>query len=322
MRYRIFATLALLAAVQASVGGQSSTGSSAADRAKAVLGKAADTAATSAASLIADTLLGSTSGLVPAALDASGQPACGAGLIAVPAQYLTPNGSAGATGMPGIPTPGSALVGMAKKKLAGDDGADTAAATSAAPASGYLCGTPEQVNAAMQNAQTGGAGAVPGVKAGLTSALSSTRQGALVGGAVAAAPLAGKAARKLGGMFGRGAQTPESMQKDLAKGRLTMKKLRFADGSDELGEGADEEIAKLGQALAAGEGRFELQVAPEGTEETDRALAGLRAQRVLAHLLVAGIAVDRLSAGAAAKPVKRGDARLEVHARSAEGGTP
>jgi outer membrane protein OmpA-like peptidoglycan-associated protein len=314
-------TLALLAAVQATAGGQSSTGSSAADRAKAVLGKAADTAATSAASLLADTLLGSTGGLAPAALDANGHPACGPGLIAVPAQYLTPNGTAGAPAVPAVPSPGSALVGMAKQKLAGDGNADTTAA--AAPASGYYCGSPEQVNAAMQQAQTGGAGAGSGMQAGLTSALSTTRQGALVGGAVAAAPLAGKAARKLGGMFGRGGgQTTESMQKDLAKGSLTMKKLRFVEGSDELGDGADEEIAKLGQALAASEGRFALEVAPEGSADADVALAGRRAQRVLAHLLVAGVPVDRLSAETSTRPVKRGDARLEVRARSGDGGTP
>ena len=318
MRYRILATLTLLAAVQASAGGQSPTGRSAADRAKAVLGKAADTAATSAASLLADTLLGSGRGLAPATLDANGQPVCGAGLIAVPSQHLAPNGMAGESGVPSVPSPGSALVGMAKKKLAG--GEEAAAAEAAAPASGFYCGTPEQVSAAMQQAQAG-PGAGSGVQAGLTSALSATPQGALVGGAVAAAPLAGKAARKLGGMFGRGGQTAESMQKDLAKGRLTIKKLRFAEDSDELGEGADEEIAKLGQALAASEGRFALEVAPEGTSEADLALAGLRAQRVMAHLLVAGIGVDRISAETGAKPVKRGEARLDIVAQSG-GGTP
>ena len=319
MRHWILATLALLAAVQAPAGGQGSAATSASDRAKAVLGKAADTAATSAASLLADTLLGSHGGLAPATLDANGQPACGAGLIAVPAESLAPNGMAAASGVPGVPSPGSAIVGMAKKKLAGDGDADTSAA--AAPASGYYCGTPEQVNAVMQQAQTGGAGAGSGMQAGVTSALSSTRQGARVGGAVAAAPLAGTAARKLGGMFGRGGQTAESMQKDLTKGRLTLKKLQFAEGSDELGEGADEEIAKLGQALAASEGRFALEVAPEGTSEADIALAGLRSQRVMAHLLVAGIGVDRISAGAGTKPVKRGEARLDVVAQSG-GGTP
>jgi hypothetical protein len=118
-------------------------------------------------------------------------------------------------------------------------------------------------------------------------------------------------------MFGRGGQSAESMQKDLAKGRLTMKKLRFAEGSDELGEGGDEEVGKLAQAIAAAEGRFELRVSPEGEEDPDRALAGSRVQRVLAHLLVAGIPADRLSVAVGEKAAKRGDARLELVAVSA-----
>lgn len=318
MRNRTLVTLALLAIIPASGAAQGAAKlgikEGAASRAKSVLGKAADTAATSAASLIADTLLGSSASLAPAGLDANGQPACPAGQMAVPAAYLTPNGTAAPSGAAMVPSPGSALVGMAKSKLGGSDSAD---AGPAAPASGYVCGTPEQVNAAMQSAQAGAG--TPGVKQGLTSMLGSTRKGAMVGGAVAAAPLAGKAARKIGGMFGRGGQSAESMQKDLAKGRLTMKKLHFAEGSDEFGEGGDEEVAKLAQAIAAAEGRFELRLSPEGDEDSDRALAGSRVQRVLAHLLVAGIPADRLSVAVGDRAAKRGDARLElVAARGAE----
>lgn len=319
MRNRFISALVLASLSAAALPAQqSSTAGSATSRAKQLLGSAADTAVTSAASMLADTLLVANGGMVPATMTAEGAPTCEAGLIAIPAEYVTGGTATPAQSMPGVPTPGSALVGMAKKKLAGDDGDTNTTAT--APSSGYLCGTPEQVSAAMRSAQSGSAGGAPSMTSGIASALGSTRKGAMVGGAVAAAPLAGKAARKLGGMFGRGAQTAESMTKDLGKGRLTVKKLEFVEGSDELAEGFENHIAMLAEALLGLEGRFELRVPAESdASEPNVSLAERRVQRVFTHLLVAGVPAERLTTAAGTSTAKRNEARLEVAAVPTEG---
>jgi outer membrane protein OmpA-like peptidoglycan-associated protein len=318
MRIRSFVALALACVTGAALPAQqSSTGSSATSRAKELLGSAADTALTSAASMVADTLLAANGGMAPAKLAPDGSPICEPGMIAIPAHYVT-GGAPASASMPSVPTPGSALVGAAKKKLSAGDDADT---TAAAPLSGYLCGTPEQVSVTMQNVQAASVGGnTHGVASGITSALGATRKGAMVSGAVASAPLAGKAAKKLGGMFGRGAQTSESMKKDLGKGRLTVKKLEFVEGSDELAEGFEEHLTKLAEALQSVEGRFELRVPAESdTTEPNMSLAEKRVQRVFAHLLVAGVPADRLTPVAGASTTRRNDARLEVVAIKSEG---
>ncbi|HJU89239.1 MAG TPA: hypothetical protein VJ672_07605 [Gemmatimonadaceae bacterium] len=337
MRYRILITLALTLFVSPDLFGQSSAKpatpaapkKSTPSRPKSLVGKLADTAITSAASLATDTILGDKAGMVAAVLGASGEPSCPAGLIAIPASHAMP-GAAGAAGMPTMPSAGTAIVGAAKNKLfgkkadaaaaaagaAGAAGGSTeqAAAGSVIPASGYMCGTPEQVTAAMQTAQAG-AGASQGaaMKQGMGAALAATPQGQLAAGAVAAAPVAVAGAKKLGGMFGKGGQTAESMKKDLAKGKLVVKKIKFVKDSDEMAPGFEADIAMLAEALQGSDGQFVLTVPPEG-DEAGGELAQKRMERVFAHLLISGLPNGRLMTGQGGKPVKSGDARVEISA--------
>lgn len=293
-------------------------------KAKSLVQTLADTALTSAASLATDTLLGDKAGMVAAVLGADGAPSCPAGLMAMPAQYLTGGGAAG--GMPGMPSAGSMIVGAAKSKLTGKAGAAAGVAGAVAGAGGaaqpaaaaqgqYVCGTPEQISASVQAAQAaqqgGGVAGAASAAAGMSGALKYTP----VGAAIAAAPLAGGAAKKLGGMFSKG-QSAESMKKDLGKGRLVVQKVKFVAGSDELGSGFEEELTKVAQALANSEGQFALRVMAEAEDDADAAaaLANRRAARVYAHLLLAGIPSDRLTRdeGASGKPAKKGEARIEI----------
>jgi hypothetical protein len=301
-------------------------------RARSIAKQLADTTVTSAAGIVADTLLGEHAGMVAAIIGAGGQPTCAPGLMAMPAQYAGMPGAGAAQGMTSMPSAGSAIVGLAKKKLAGKAAgaaAGAAAGTAAGAAAGaaaqqgaapqYLCGTPDQITAAMQAAQSAGAagqaaGAGASMKSGMGAALAATPQGALVGGAVAAAPMAMAGAKKLGGMFGRGAQTAESMKKDLAKGKLTVKNIKFVRGSDELAPGFEADLAVLAEALQGLEGQFVLSVPAEAGEsaEPDAELAERRMQRVFAHLLLSGLPNGRVMTGSGGKAVKVGDARVQL----------
>jgi outer membrane protein OmpA-like peptidoglycan-associated protein len=284
--------------------------SSATKGAKSIVGKLADTAVTSAAAMATDTILGDQAGMVAAALtDAgpAGMPTCPDGLVPYPvASPRTPSP------MAVMPTPGSAIVGAAKKKISGDT-------SGSAPAGAqYQCGTAEQAAASAQGSQAQGASmGMPSVG----SLVAATPQGMLVTGAIAAAPAAGKGLKKLGGMLGRGKQSGESMAKDLAKGRLQLKAVRFVDDSDELEPGFEPAIEAVVEALQGAEGRFLLLVPAEANAEgaPDTALAARRLARVAAHLQLAGVSDDRLTIVDARsgnrpsdKMPKRGSARVEL----------
>ncbi len=334
MRIRMLIAVLAVALVAPTVGaqGKPATSNKPSGKGKSLIGKIADTAITSAASMATDTLLGENAGMVAAVLGADGVPSCPAGLMPIQSQYAMGAGM----GM-GMPSAGSMIVGAAKGKLGGKTAAATevagAVAGNAAPSQAasaqaqYMCGTPEQISAAVQTAQAeqqgqGGIGAAAAAQtAGMAGAMKYTPMGA----AIAAAPLAGKAAKKLGGMFGKGGQSAESMKKDLGKGRLVVQKLKFQDGSDELAEGFEEELAKLTEALAGSEGAFVLRVPPEAGDDADAGatLAQHRQARVYAHLLLNGVPAARLTRDGAGvdKPVKKGEARVEIVAGS-EATTP
>jgi len=144
----------------------------------------------------------------------------------------------------------------------------------------------------------------------------------LVNGAIAAAPMAGQAVKKFGGMLGRGKQTKETMIRDLAAGKLQLKGITFVNGSDELVAGFEKEITALVEALKASEGRFLLNVPAEADVDTSPdKLAALRGITKLAGLVqAAGISDGRLTVtgvhpagldpkSAAPRP---GDARAEI----------
>ncbi|MFN2400700.1 MAG: hypothetical protein ABR543_18995 [Gemmatimonadaceae bacterium] len=283
-----------------------------ASRAKGIVGKIVDSAATGAAAMATDTILGESAGAI-AAVVAGGQPGaptCPAGLVL----YLPPTAAPAAGASPTMPSAGASIVGAAKSRFGKKKAkpADSTVATSQ-----FLCGTPEQAQASMQAAQ---AGAQPS-SIGVGSVLAATPQGMAVSGAIAAAPMVGSAAKKLGGRFRRGGQTSETMKKDLSSGKLTIKEIKFVDASDEMAPGFEAAITALAEALQAVEGQFALSVAAEsdGQSPPDAALAQRRMERVAAHLRIAGVPDSRLTVRGIQPTVidpksapKPGEARVEV----------
>ncbi len=317
LRHAVVLLLGILPAASVIAQNPTNTGTKGgASRAKSIAAKLADTAVTSAAAMAADTVLGNDAAAVAAALSpgAAGMPACPEGLV--PFQVAP---SPSAAPVSAMPTPGSLIVGVAKKKIGGETADSVSPSASSGPQ--FQCGTPEQ--AAAANA---GAGA-PSAMSSVGAVMAATPQGMLVTGAIAAAPAAGKGIKKLGGMLGRGKQSSESMAKDLAKGRLQVKSIRFVDGSDELAPEYEPAIASLAEALQQSEGRFLLLLPAEADEQglPDSAVAQRRLTRVAMHLQLAGVPDGRLTmvderAGErkAAKTAKRGDARIELVSLPAE----
>jgi outer membrane protein OmpA-like peptidoglycan-associated protein len=312
LRHAVVLLLGILPAASVIAQNPPKTGNKgAASRAKSIVGKLADTAVTSAAAMATDTVLGDNAAAVAAAVSpgAAGMPACPEGLV--PFQVAP---SANAAPVAAMPTPGSLIVGAAKKKIGGET-ADTAS-PSASSGAQFQCGTPEQAVAAGN-----AGGGAPSAMSSMGSVMAATPQGMLVTGAIAAAPAAGTGLKKLGGMFGRGKQSSASMVKDLAKGRLQVKSIRFVDGSDELAPEYEPAIASLAEALQQSEGRFLLLLPAEADEQglPDSALAQRRLTRVAMHLQLAGVPDGRLTMvdertgeRKAAKTAKRGDARIEL----------
>jgi hypothetical protein len=112
------------------------------------------------------------------------------------------------------------------------------------------------------------------------------------------------------------------MIKDLAKGRLVLKGIKFIASSDALEEPIDEAIATLAEALSAMEGKFVLNMPAEAKDkaEPDTVIARRRLDKLVASLQVAGISPDRLTVvgmyppglDPKAKSPKPGDAKVEV----------
>ncbi len=312
-------------------------------RVKALAARMADTAVTSAASTAADTLLGSR-GAAVASLVGGGQAStssgCPQGLVMV--STATGGGTPAAA-----PSSGAAIVGVAKKKMFGKGVDSTPPAAS--PAASFTCVTAEQAEA-MQGAQPGpsspassaapssvlsavasggavgsgasssaGASGAASVASGVGSMMGG-KQGMLVGGAAAAAPLAGRGLKALGGMFGRGGPSREHIVRDLARGRLQLKSVRFIEGSDALKEGFENELALIAEALQSVEGAFFLVIPPESDGRTppDTVMARRRLMKLATYLQVAGIPESRVSvaSGLAAslesRPAKPGEARVEI----------
>lgn len=301
------------------------------NRLQQLAGKLADTAATSAAAMVTDSLLGTRAGATVvsalgggAAAAPAAIPTCAAGQVL----YAVSPGTAGASPASPPPSPGSMLVGAAKKRLLKKKGADSAAATPA-PAAGprYACGTAEQATASMQGGQAAQAAQAqqqPGAASaagGVGAVLAASPTGMLVSGAVAMAPAAGKAAKALGSRFGLMASL-ETMIRDLARGMLRLKGIKFVEGSDAIYPGFEGEIAMLAEALQTVEGQFVLNVPAEGDgkSEPDTAIARRRILKIWTHMQVGGIPATRLIAlgvfpseyDAKRKPPKKGGARVEI----------
>ncbi|MFN0179891.1 MAG: hypothetical protein ACKVZ0_13920, partial [Gemmatimonadales bacterium] len=228
---------------------------------KKIVGKIVDTTLTQAAAGVVDTLLGTKAGA---------ESTCPPGFVMV-------GGTGGAA-----PTAGGAIVSTAKKKLLGAKDSAPAGGPSRQPtcvpaASAANAGDPAAMAQAAAAAQSpsglgqAAAGAMPSAGSIAKGMAAATP----VGLAVSAAPSAIKA---VGGLLGGKAQTKESMIKDLAKGRLILKGIKFIASSDALEEPIDDDIALLAEALAAMEGQYLLNMPAEARdkEPADTAMARRR----------------------------------------------
>ncbi len=269
-----------------------------------VAGQIVDSAVTAVAAGAVDSLLGTEGGPTVS---------CPAGTV--------PSGSGSA------PSVGSAVVGKAKQKLTGakKDAAAPTAQPACIPAPGAAPGVPTDAAAAQAAAMAAAmAGQTQGQPAG---APAMPAAGSIVKGMAAATPIgmaataAPTAIKAVSGLLGGKGPSKEGMIKDLAKGRLILKGIKFIASSDALEDPIDDDIGFLAEALAAMEGTFVLNMPAEAEdkEEPDTTIARRRLTKLVANLQVAGISDERLVVGIYPpgldpknKAPKPGDARVEV----------
>jgi len=257
-----------------------------------IVKKLADTAATAGAGAGVQSLLGMKAGGVANALGAAGVTPCGTGYGA---------------------TAGSAIVGAAKNII--KKAADTGQTTSAAPCpqAGVIPGLPDAAAAAAAMAGAnplsgmGGVGAV----AGMTP----------IGMAAAAAPGAVKGIK---GMMGGKPQDKIAMLRELGRGQLEFKQVKFIEGTMEFEPGFEASFAAFAEAIALVEGTYYLYVAAESPrqkgEAPDTVLARKRLAKVWAAMAASGVshqtvfAVSQLppELSAGRKLPKSGDAKIEI----------
>jgi hypothetical protein len=263
---------------------------------KSAAKRLADTAATAAAGAGVQSLLGKKAVGVANALGASGVNPCAPG---------------------SAPSAGAAIVGVAKGVVKKTIDSTPAPATAPCVQAAQMQGLPAGVAAAIPPGMPS-----PNTPAGMTG------MGAMaaltpVGMAVAAAPLAGKAAKGIKGMLGGKPQDKIAMLRELGKGRLELKDVRFIEGTAELEPGFEPSFAALGEAIQLAEGTYILHVAAEAGDkgtQPDTALARKRIEKVWAAVLVNGVSDQRViplavlpaELQAGRKPPKAGEARVEI----------
>jgi hypothetical protein len=285
-----------------------------------VVKKLADTAATTAAGMAVDTLLGQKGRAVAGALTGTAAvngASCPAGFVAVPtgASALAPGQ------LPGPASAGAAMVAAAKKAVktrpSADSGKAVAAAAAAAPAGGQI----PAFTCQPAGMPAGAATAAPGMP-GMPSPLGMMAAATPIGMAATAAPLAGKAAKGIKGMFGGKPQDKIAMLRELGKGRLELKDVKFIEGTAEFEPGFEASFTTLGEALGLAEGTYIIHVPAEQGEKgapPDTALARKRLEKAWAALLASGVPDQRVIAAAVLppalaagrKPPKAGEARVE-----------
>lgn len=266
---------------------------------KAVVKKLVDTAATAAAGAGLQSLLGKNAGGVANAL--------GVGATAAPCSP-----SAGVSS-------GAAIVGVAKGIV--KQTADSAPPPAAAPCPQggqmpQMPGMPTEGIPGMPGGVPAGAPASPMAGMGAMAAMTP------IGMAVAAAPLAGSAAKGIKGMLGGKPQDKIAMLRELGKGSLILRGVKFIEGTAEMEPGFEPSFAALGEAIGLAEGTYVLYVAAEADKgvEPDTILARKRLQKVWAAVLVNGVPDQRIIAVAVLpkemsegrKPPKPGQARVEI----------
>ncbi len=270
-------------------------------RIRAVAGKLADTAATAAAGMATDSLLGAKGKSVANALGVGNDPCA--------------QSAAALAGLGGVPTAsaGTAVIGAAKKSFLKKRKPDSAPPPASAP---VPCPAAAQLSRAVPAVPPAAAPALPGGMSPLGVMAAMTP----VGLAAGAAP---GAIKGLKGMFGGKPQDKLAMLRELGKGRLELKGVKFIEGTSELEPGYEPTFAQLGEAIALAEGTYILYVPAEAGDKgaaPDTALARKRIEKVWAAILVNGVSDQRiipvavlspeLSAGR--KPPKKGEARVEI----------
>ena len=259
----------------------------------------ADTAATAAAGVGVQSLLGSKAGGVAnvlgvgAAATPCGAAAVSSGAIVGAAKNIVKKAADTAQPVAAVPCPQAA--GLQGLVPGGGAAAVAAAAAAASPA--------------------GAMGGMGGMKA--LAAMTP------IGLAVTAAPLAGGAVKGLKGMLGGKPQDKIAMLRELGKGTLLLKSVKFIQGTAEMEPGFEPSLAALGEAIGLAEGTYLLYVPAEAGdkgEQPDTALARKRLQKLWAAVLVNGVQDQRIipvtalpaALAEGRKPPKPGQARVEV----------
>lgn len=274
--------------------------------------KVADSAATTAAGAGVQSLLGKQAGGVAKAMGAGGINPCGAGY--------------------GV-TAGAAIVGAAKgiAKQVADTG-KTASANPCIPGAGMpgmagvMPGMPSGGDAAAAAAAMAGAGMSGAAAAAAAGANPLGGMGAMaamtpVGLAASAAPGAIKGIK---GMLGGKPQDKTAMLRELGKGSLELKNVKFIEGTQEFEPGFEASFTTFAEAIALVEGTYYLYVPAEAPRdkgaEPDTALARKRVAKVWGLMAAAGVSDQRVVAVTALppamregrKPPKAGNAKVEI----------
>ena len=298
-------------------------------RFKQVVKKLADTAATAAAGLVVDTLLGQKGRAVAGAMTGTGPAgtACppGYAAMAVPGVGLKPSAGAAlvnltkSTVKKSKPDTSAAAQAAAAAQLANAQAAATVSCQPVGAAPGGVSGTAAMLSGVVPGAAAmqGGAGAMP---PGASNAMGALAMATPVGLAAAAAP---GAVKGLKGLFGAKPLDKIAILRELGKGQLVIKGVKFIEGTAEMEPGYEPTFAALGEALPLSEGTYLVHVpaeVPDKAAQPDTALARKRLERVWAAMLVNGVSDQKIIAAvtlpaalaAGRKPVKHGEARIEV----------
>jgi hypothetical protein len=270
--------------------------------------RVADTAATTAAGAGVQSVLGKKAGGVANALGAGGINPCG------PAYGVTA---------------GAAIVGAAKGivKEATDsaDGVNPCAKAGTVPGmpGGIpgLAGGADAAAAAMAEAMTGAAGGGAAAGANPLSGMGAVAAMTPMGMAAGAAPGAIKGVK---GLLGGKPQDKTAMLRELGRGKLELKQVKFIEGTQEFEPGFEDSFTAFAEAIALVEGTYYLHVSAESPREKgaepDTALAHKRLTKVWALMAASGvsdekvIAVSELPASMSAgrKLPKPGDVKVEI----------
>ena len=306
-----------LSAVPAAVGLAQAPDTATKKKAPSKLGKIAtkvvDSAATTAAGAGVQSLLGKNAGGVAKALGAGGLTPCGPGYGA---------------------TAGAAIVGAAKgiaKKV--KDTAQTAAANpcgAGVAMPGLPAGIPGMPGGA--DAAAAMAGVVGGALGGSMGGTAAPGANPLAGmGAMAALTPVGMAAsvapgaiKGVKGMLGGKPQDKLAMLRELGKGSLELKSVKFIEGTLEFEPGFEESFAAFAEAIALVEGTYLMHVAAEAPRQKgaapDTALARKRVAKVWSLMAASGVSDQKVTAvtelpasmSEGRKPPKAGSVKVEI----------